>query len=388
MKAAWWVALKEIVSTWRDRRTIRNVLLLPLLLMPIFMYGPTAFLGKMEESSKASVQKVGVCDLPPQLTKLLQKYRLEPVEVADAPRAVSEEKVDAALCRQGDKYVIYSEEAAKPIKVGFVVAKVRQALDAYEQRLIAARLRQAGLSDEVLHPFKIEEEDLSPKQAKSAGVLGGMTPYFLMLFIMMGAMTVVIDATAGEKEKGTLEVLLAAPVSHLQIAAGKLLAGLVYAIMTSVSGLVGILLGAYYTAKFTKGSEMAQIGGSINLGPAGLGYLLVTALLYAAMITALLLAVGLYARSYKEAQTYISPLYMVLILPMLVLMFAADYLQNALWLYAVPVFNVYLAIDQVIKGQVQPLAQLVCWATTALAVLLTLYWAARNFSSESVLFRN
>ncbi len=388
MKAAWWVALKEIVSTWRDKRTIRNVLLMPLLLMPFFMYGPTALLGGMEKSSRQSVQEVAVCNLPPQLIDLLKQAKLNPVELLDPQQAVASEEIDAALCAENGGYVIYAQETAKPIKSGFVVGKIQQALEMYKQRLVAEELRAAGLDTSVLEPFQVRHEDLSPKQAKSAGMLGSMTPYFLMLFIMMGAMAVVIDATAGEKEKGTLEVLLAAPVSHLQIAAGKLLAGLTFAVLTSVSGLVGLAVGAAYARKFTKGSDLALATGSLSLSPAGLGYLFVTALLYAAMITALLLAVGMYARSYKEAQTYISPLYMVLIIPMLVLMFAADYLKNTLWLYAVPVFNVYLAMDQLIKGQALLPSLAVCWLTTALAVLAALGWAARNFSSEAVIFRN
>jgi sodium transport system permease protein len=388
MKAVWWVALKEMVSTWRDKRTIRNVILMPLLLMPVFMYAPAAFFGGMEKSSREKVQPVAVCNLPGELLELLRSNRLEPVEYADARRAVLEEKVDAALCKSDGGFVIYAEESARPVKSGFVVAKVRQALDEYRRRLVARRLQAASLDTSALEPFEVKTEDLSPQQARNAGVMGGMTPYFLMLFIMMGAMAVVIDATAGEKEKGTLEVLLAAPVSHLQIAAGKLLAGLAFAVLTSVSGLAGLSIGAAYARNFTSDSDMASLGGSLNLGAAGLSYLFVTALLYAAMITALLLAVGMYARSYKEAQTYISPLYMVLILPMLVLMFAADYLKGSLWLYALPVFNVYLTMDQLIKGQAWPAALAVCWLSTLLTVGLALWWAARNFSSEAVIFRN
>ncbi|WP_457629174.1 ABC transporter permease [Oceanithermus sp.] len=388
MKVAWWVALKEIVSTWRDKRTIRNALLLPLLLMPFLMYGPTALLGGLEKSSQENVQQVAVCDLPAELLAILKQVKLEPVRLADPRGAVERGEVDAALCAEDGDFVIYAQTTAKPIKSGFVVGKIQQALSAYKQRIVGERLRAAGLDPGVLEPFLVRQEDLSPKEAKSAGVMGSMTPYFLMLFIMMGAMAVIIDATAGEKEKGTLEVLLAAPISHLQIAAGKLLAGLVFAVLTSVSGLIGLALGAAYTQRFTQGSGIAMATGNLSLSPAALGYLFVTALLYAAMITALLLAVGMYARSFKEAQTYISPLYMILIIPMLVLMFAADYLHQTLWLYAVPVFNVYLAMDQLIKGQASLAALGVCWLSTGVMVLLALAWAARNFNSESVVFRN
>lgn len=209
-----------------------------------------------------------------------------------------------------------------------------------------------------------------------------------MLFIMMGAMAVVIDATAGEKEKGTLEALLAAPVAHLELATGKMFAGLVFAVVTSISGLAGLLLGGALFRSLAQGETFEAMSGSFSLSFEATLLLFVTAVLYAAFITALLVAVGMYARSYKEAQTYVSPLYMVLIVPLLVLMFASDFLSQNLWLYALPVFNVYLAIDQIIKAQIGSAALLVTWLSSLIYVAAATYWASRNFSDEGVLFRN
>ena len=79
---------------------------------------------------------------------------------------------------------------------------------------------------------------------------------------------------------------------------------------------------------------------------------------------------------------------LVLIVPLLVLMFASDFLSQSLWLYALPVFNVYLAIDQIIKAQITPLALAVTWLSSLLFITLATYWASRNFSDEGVLFRN
>lgn len=388
MRAWYHVATKEIVSTWRDKRTIRNVLVLPVLLMPLFMFGPTVLVGDLESRTQATVQKIGVQGVPSELIPLLQSANLQPLEVSDPRKAVEEARVDAALAWNAGRFTIYAMQGSKPFKAGLVVAKVQGVLDRYKERLVAQRLKAAGLDPKVLEPFRVEVRDISPPQARSAGVLGGMTPYFLMLFIMMGAMTVVIDATAGEKEKGTLEALLAAPVTHLQLAAGKMAAGLVFAVITSISGLAGLLLGGAVFRQLARSHNDQLLGGGLSLSPQAALPLLVTAVLYAAFITALLVAVGMYARSYKEAQTYISPLYMVLIVPLLVLMFTSDFLSGQLWLYALPVFNVYLAFDQIIKAQVTAPALLLTWASSLVYVVAATYWAARNFSDEGVLFRN
>ncbi|WP_456444866.1 ABC transporter permease [Oceanithermus sp.] len=388
MKAWYYVALKEIVSTWRDKRTIRNVLVLPVLLMPLFMYGPAFLMSDLESRTQATVQKVGVRDLPPEVLELFAPANLDPIPVDDPKAAVEAERVDAAVVWHDDRFVIYAMEGAKPVKAGLVVAKVRRVLDRYKDARVAERLRAVGLDPGVLEPFAVEVNDVSPPEAQGAGVLGGMIPYFLMLFIMMGAMAVVIDATAGEKEKGTLEALLAAPVAHLELATGKMFAGLVFAVVTSISGLAGLLLGGALFRSLARGETFEAMSGSFSLSFEATLLLFVTAVLYAAFITALLVAVGMYARSYKEAQTYVSPLYMVLIVPLLVLMFASDFLSQNLWLYALPVFNVYLAIDQIIKAQIGLAALLVTWFSSLLYVAAATYWASRNFSDEGVLFRN
>jgi sodium transport system permease protein len=388
VKAWYYVALKEIVSTWRDRRTIRNVLVLPVLLMPLFMYGPALLMSDLESRTQATVQKVGVRDLPPEVLELFGPANLEPVPVDDPRAAVEAERVDAAVVWRDGRFVVYAMEGAKPVKAGLVVAKVRRVLDQYKDRRVAERLRAAGLEPDVLEPFAVEVRDVSPPEARGAGLLGGMIPYFLMLFIMMGAMAVVIDATAGEKEKGTLDALLAAPVAHLELATGKMFAGLVFAVVTSISGLAGLLFGGALFRGLARGTSFEAVGGGLSLSPQGALLLFVTAVLYAAFITALLVAVGMYARSYKEAQTYVSPLYMVLIVPLLVLMFASDFLSQSLWLYALPVFNVYLAIDQILKAQIAPAALLLTWASSLVYVAAATYWASRNFSDEGVLFRN
>ena len=388
MRAWYYVALKEVVSTWRDKRTIRNVLILPVLMMPLFMYGPSLTMSGIATRAEQTVQQVAVEGLPAGAMELFAALKLEPVEVADARAAVEEEDYDAGLAYRDGTFVVYSLEGAKPVKSGLVVSKARRVLDLYKDRLVAERLRGVGLDPSVLQPFEVRVEDVSPEAARGIGLLGGMIPYFLMLFIMMGAMTVVIDATAGEKEKGTLEALLAAPVAHLELAFGKMMAGLAFAALTSISGLVGIFAGGLVFRAFANEEVVGEVGGSLALSATSALELLITALFYAGFITALLVAIGMYARSYKEAQTYISPLYMVLVVPMMVLLFASDFLSQSLWLYAVPVFNVYLAIDQILRAQVTPAALALCWLSSLLYVAAATYWASRNFSDEGVIFRN
>jgi sodium transport system permease protein len=177
-------------------------------------------------------------------------------------------------------------------------------------------------------------------------------------------------------------------VAHLELATGKMFAGLVFAVVTSISGLAGLLLGGALFRSLAPGETFEAMSGSFSLSFESTLLLFVTAVLYAGFITALLVAVGMYARSYKEAQTYVSPLYMVLVVPLLVLMFASDFLSQNLWLYALPVFNVYLAIDQIIKAQIGAAALLVTWLSSLIYVAAATYWASRNFSDEGVLFRN
>lgn len=199
------IARKELLSVVREPRVLFTTLVLPILIMPLLMFGPILLFGSAARQTQESVQKVGVVGVPAAVLEQLRKARVEPVEIANPQEAVQNREVEAALVFENGTYTLYGRLSGGATQSALVVEKVQGALRAYKDQLVAERLRARGIGTEVLEPFRLETKDASREQERAAGLFAFLIPYFLVLFIQMGGMPVAVDATAGEKEKGTLE---------------------------------------------------------------------------------------------------------------------------------------------------------------------------------------
>ena len=389
------IARKELLSVVRERRVLFTTLVLPILIMPLLMFGPILLFGNAARQTQESVQKVGVVGVPTVVLEELRKARVEPIEVANPQEAVQNREVQAALVFENGRYIIYGRLSSGATQSALVVEKVQAALRAYKDQVVAEQLRARGIGTDILEPFSVETQDASREQERAAGLFAFLIPFFLVSFIQAGGMPVAVDATAGEKEKGTLEALLAAPVPLIQVLLGKGLAVFVMSLLSTFAAVAGLLLGggvfrnlfAAQLQAVQNGENQAQLGGALALDPLGYLAILVTAVLFALLIIAIMISLGLYARSFKEAQSYMSPLSLVMLIPLLFLQFS-DFLKLQDWYFALPLVNVMLALDAIVKGAATATQLLITWASTLAYGALALYLAYRNFQREDVVFRN
>lgn len=389
------IARKELLSVVRERRVLFTTLVLPILIMPLLMFGPILLFGSAARQTQESVQKVGVVGVPGAVLEELRKARVEPIEVDNPQEAVQNREVQAALVFENGRYIIYGRLSGGATQSALVVEKVQAALRAYKDQVVAEQLRARGIGTDILEPFSIETKDASREQERAAGLFAFLIPFFLVSFIQAGGMPVAVDATAGEKEKGTLEALLAAPVPLVQVLLGKGLAVFVMSLLSTFAAVAGLLLGggvfrnlfATQIQIVQNGENQAQLGGALALDPLGYLAILLTAVLFALLIIAIMISLGLYARSFKEAQSYMSPLSLVMLIPLLFLQFS-DFLKLQDWYFALPLVNVMLALDAIVKGAATATQLLITWASTLAYGALALYLAYRNFQREDVVFRN
>lgn len=223
-------------------------------------------------------------------------------------------------------------------------------------------------------------------------MLAFVVPMLMLSFLLNGGMATALDSTAGEKERGTLESLLISPVRRGEVVAGKLLATTLMALATGFFSLLGFLGTGLVTAVLSKRAvvdpEALQVmGGQLTLTLGSLAAMVVIVLSVALLISAVLIALSIYARSYKEAQTYVSPLSLLIVLPAVMLQFS-DFLKVGDWLYAVPLFGSMVAILDVVKGQITPLHTLAAVVANLLGTALLGWLAWRSFGREEVIFRN
>ncbi|AWN22912.1 ABC transporter permease [Deinococcus irradiatisoli] len=407
MANVWTVTQQELRSTLRDRRTLMSTVLVPLLMIPLFTVGLPLLLGTLFGGQAQTRQTVGVVgELPPALKSQLEQdsksgkgVRLLPV--GDPTAAVQQGDVDAALKVQtrlpseagnsGTLQLFY--------KVGNLKAesgaadKVKSAVSAYNDALVGRKLAQLGLTPTLLTPVKLSVVNASNAAEASSGALAFIIPLFLLQFILAGATAAATDSTAGERERGTFEALLATPTPRHTLLLGKLLATTLTALTAAAFSVLGLSLSAPIALLVTPAGQSAAqsatqqaFGGSLVLGAGGLLAVLLTATTAALVISALLLTLSLFARSVREAQTYIAPLTLLIVLPATLLQFA-DFLRASDALYAAPLVGSMLVVLDTVKGALSwPHLLLSLGGNVLMAALLTLL-ATRLFGREGVAFK-
>ncbi|MEX2534990.1 MAG: ABC transporter permease subunit [Trueperaceae bacterium] len=399
------VAGKEILSTLRDRRAIVSNLLLPLLLLPLIMLGLPLALGGLfnrEQASETPVAVQNLSELPPELAELFEAANIAPFASDEPEEVVRSESASVGLRVPGDMansvgageqvdLVLFSKQGNLAAEVA--ASKVRGAVDAYRQDLVAERLGAAGLDPSVLEPVTLRAVDASSTAERSSGQLSWIIPFFIAVWTLVGGQMTAIDATAGEKERGTLESLLVAPVRRSEVVMGKFLATMLFGLSAAVMAIIGYvaggaLLGSLVSSRLggEGGEVVAMMGGSLQVTLTSVILLLTSTLLLAATLAALLLGVTMFARSFKEAQSYVAPLSFLLIIPVLALQFK-DLLDLGLGIYLVPVVNVLLLMDDTVKGAVDGAALALTWSSLVIAIVLLLAFALRSFARENVIFR-
>ncbi len=404
----WRVAKKEIVSTLRDTRAIISNLVIPLVLMPVMMLGLPLLLGGLFEREATTITPIGVeglANLPAEFIAVIEAQNVELVPVDEAVQAVQDGEVDVvvrvpqpldAALASGEPGVVTLVTKVGNMKSELNASKVQQAVSIYQQQIVAERLSAAGLDPTVLQPLRIETVDASSDAERSSGQLSWLIPFFIAVWTLTGGQMTAIDATAGEKERGTLEVLLVAPVRRTEVVVGKFLATMTFGLSAALMAILGFLLGgvimnAIFLPRLAlegDGAEIvAMMGGGLNIDLPSILVLVVSALLLSALVAALLLSVALFARSFKEAQSYIAPLSFLFILPAVALQFK-DLIGVGDEAYLIPVFNVLLLMDDVVRGSFDANQLLLVWGSMLAMIVLLLAFAHRSFQREEVIFRS
>ncbi|HEX5010806.1 MAG TPA: ABC transporter permease subunit [Planctomycetota bacterium] len=254
-------------------------------------------------------------------------------------------------------------------------------VDALNRSEVRARLTAVQFGRDFVKPVAVKEANIASKGREAQAFIGGMLPYLIILFCFFGAFYPSLDLTAGEKERFTLETLLLAPVSRVEIAAGKFL------VVFAAAVTAAVLTTASLAFTFTHGILPEGATAAFDLHFEVPAVLLTASLLVpvAALFASVLLTVALCARSFKEAQSYATPLQFLIILPAMTALMP-DLQTELKWAW-VPLMNVSLLMRELLKGNYLWDFYAITLVSMFLLSGLTLWIASRVFRRESVLLR-
>ena len=348
MSALMTVFRKELLDAFRDRRMVMVAFVVMPLAFPLIFAGLGTLGARKQTEKLESTLKLPV-DGSERAPNLMAFLRQQNIEVAPPPK-----DADAAIRAQDHDVVLRVDEtfgedwrASKPAKVELVydssrplqtgtsIARVRSVLEAYGEQVGTLRLVARGVHPSVGKGLQVSNRDLAtPDSRFDFGQQ--MIPYLMVLLGFIGGMQLAIDSTAGERERQSLEPLLATPASREAILSGKIAATALFSFLS-----VAVTLLAYKLA-FTYVVSSKAAGFSMNLPLPALLQLFVVILPIVLLGAALLTALAAFAKSYREAQSYLPMIMFLPMIPTLYLMVSP--VKNQLWMLAVP----FLAQNQLI----------------------------------------
>jgi sodium transport system permease protein len=243
------------------------------------------------------------------------------------------------------------------------------------------RLRERGLPPDFAAPLQVRETPIRGGGNVGLLILGSMLPYILVLSAFTGAISPAFDQVAGEKERGTLETLLVAPASRRDIVLGKFGAVVAVCLISSVLSIVGFAIP--FVSGLTIFAWLSQ--GGARVSPAAIAAIGIVILPLSVLFAGLLLAVSTWARNQKEAQTYLSTLFPIVLVPALLSTTIGSEVSRVVAL--APILNASIIIKQALNGSYDPIFILLAFAASAFYAGLALAFATHLFQKESVLLK-
>ena len=383
------VFIKELLDNFRDRRVILNTLVFT----PIF--GPAIFVVMIAFMTQQATERMEApLELPvvgaehaPNLIGYLERQGVIITDPPDDPeQAILTEEKEIILRIGPDFAQAWTEGRPAPIELiadqslrytGATISRVRGYLNGYSRQMSQLRLMMRGVHPELTRPIQIQVTDLSTPESRG-GMILAFLPYFILITVFVGSMHMATDTTAGERERKSLEPLLINPLPRWQVMAGKLAATTAFALMTLALGLIAFVIAMGFLP--VADMDMAL---NLDLRVAAWAFILVApaALLAAALLTIL----ASFAKSYREAQSYMSLVVLIPMIPSLWILI--DPARTETWMTLVPLLSQNVLILELVRGEPVNLVWVgLCLASTSLAALALAFIAGTLYNRPKLIF--
>jgi sodium transport system permease protein len=380
------VLKKELRDGLRDRRAVLAAMFFPVLGPAIVYWMLTSMIDLRKEMEELTIPVMGA-DHAPAMVAWLAGEGVNIEEVSGDPK-------ELVLSKRQDMVLVIPEDygsrlaGARSATVHLVsdgsradvraeVERTRALIASYSRRIAALRLIVRGIAPEITQPVIVQEIEVASKQ-QIAGRILAMIPMYIVMAAFICGMGIAVDSTAGERERSTLESLLVNPVERDHLVIGKWLAASLFA-------AVGVVLTMLLCFAALTRVPLEEVGLSFRLGSAEALGMLGVILPLALMATGLQLLLGIFAKSFKDAQSYIGLLILLPVVPSMITIFHP--ITSKPWMSAIPGLGHHLLLTDVIGGKTPELSTFVLCATSALLVaILCIRGTAKLFCREAIIF--
>ncbi|GAA0736741.1 ABC transporter permease [Clostridium oceanicum] len=384
------VLKKELIDLFRDKKTIILSILIPIILLPTMSF----FIGKMTNSDKKSVQdnlKIAIEDKGnSSFSKFITSHKnVKVIDSKNPDKDIKEgdiylkltipEGFDKNIAKESNekielKYDNSSSDAMTAVSV------VKNYITEYSKQIVSKRLQKRNISQDILTPVNVTDNIIGDKEDGFGKMMGSMMiPLLLMIYSATSTIGAAVDLGAGEKERGTLEPLLTTKAGRSSLLIGKFLAITVMGMLMSLAYLIGIIL----TMKQPNGM-FGEAG--LNFGPATFVLIMILPVLYTMVFGAIQLAISIYARSFKEAQTYLSPISFIAII-LIYMVMVKDAKNIPIVYFNIPLTNGVCLMKEFLAGIYNYTHIAITFGWIAFYIVLAIMFARYMFSKEEVIFR-
>jgi len=387
---------KELTDVLRDKRTLFFMIVIPVIVMPLIFIGSIKFQEYQSKKSDEKILNIGLINKTSdsQIRDYLldQKgvYLVEDIDLDSLELGIKNDSLQGGLYIHKNFINDISANAMGKVEVYYKSSdlmskaknRINNALEIYKNEVVSERLSQFNVDKDLLEPIDIINKDISTKKETIGKAVGGLIPYMLVIFIFLGAMYPAIDLGAGEKERGSLETLLSSPATKFEITVGKLMVVSLAGMVSGLISVIGISVPFYFI-----GNIPDQIKSTVIeiISPFIIVSVIILMIPIAIFFASMLLSISFYARSFKEAQSLMGPLNIIIIVPLMLTLGPGIEIDHITAL--IPLINVGLLTKEILAGSAQPiyfietLSSLLFFA--AIGIRFSVYW----FNKENTIFR-
>ena len=385
---------KELIDTLRDRRTLMMMLVIPILIFPITLNVFVSISASFQEEAAVKTLKVGIVGdknsyFAQQLNEIPSEMGAKKlVFFKDSASLMTELKKDSIqLGIITEKQFNQTLEAQLPARVTWyfdateigINERAEQYMKIIEVKAQQKRYDELEVDFRKVTPFQTSYQNIASDKKMVGQIAGGFLPYIFIAFGFIGCMYPAIDLFTGEKERGTIETLLTTPVARWQILFGKMMVVVLSGLLASSAALLGLFISIEFL-DIVDNQEIMKIVHEV-LSP--LFIVSMFSLLFPLTIffAGVMIPIAVYAKTFKEAQSIITPLNLVMVLPAMVGFFPGIELNFIT--ACIPVVNVVLATKELISGTLEFGYLALSFSVMVILALASVFVSYKQFGKET-----